>query len=77
MKFAMWKLVPVGTTNGAAIKPDPSEHFAAVLNKHGLLRFPNPAPLDYHGRSLAGFDQTEIALLEPKPKKTRQLPEES
>ena len=47
---------------------NPQQHFADVLNKQGLLRFPNPAPLDYEGRQQAGFHADEIALLEPKPK---------
>ena len=46
----------------------PSEHFAAVLEKQGLLGFPNPAPLDYTGRKQAGFHADEIALLESRPK---------
>ena len=44
----------------------PNEHFAAVLNKRPTS-LSQSAPLDYHGRSLTGFDAAEIAL-EPKPK---------
>lgn len=42
---------------------DPEQHFAAVLRRHHLLDFPNPAPLDHDGRRQAGFSDQELAFL--------------
>ncbi|TVR15318.1 MAG: DUF455 family protein [Planctomycetota bacterium] len=44
---------------------DPEQHFHAVLQHHGLLRFPHPAPLDYAGRRRVGFSEQELIGLDP------------
>lgn len=44
---------------------NPEQHFHAVLEHHGLLRFPHPAPLDYAGRRQVGFSEQELYGLDP------------
>lgn len=54
---------------------DPEQHFHAVLEHHGLLRFPHPAPLDYVGRRQVGFSEGELYGLDPAQYRQQQQTE--
>ncbi len=52
-----------------AMNIDPADHYCEVVKRHFSDQLPSAQALDYQGREKAGFEQSELEILEYKPQK--------